>query len=134
MRVIVDTSVWSEYFRRKKPANSDNTEILKELIRQGRAVMPGIVKQELLSGIKEPERFEKLRHILSGFDAHLADELDHILAARFFNLCRLKGIQGSFSDFLICAQASRAQMAILTSDKDFDHYQGVIPFHYWAPC
>lgn len=133
MRVIVDTSVWSEYFRRNKPENSGNIQILRKLIFQGRAVMPGIVKQELLSGIRENERFEKLLQILSGFDSLLADELDHILAARFFNLCRLKGIQGSFSDFLICAQASRSQMSILTSDKDFDLYRGVIPVHHWSP-
>jgi hypothetical protein len=30
---------------------------------------------------------------------------DYVTAANFFNLCRSKGIQGSSTDFLICAVA-----------------------------
>lgn len=47
---------------------------------------------------------------------------DHILAAKFFNQCRRNGVQGSPVDFLICAQASRNQQKILTTDKDYQHY------------
>jgi predicted nucleic acid-binding protein len=132
MKVIVDTSVWSEYFRRKKPANSLHIEDLRTLIVEGRTVMLGIVKQELLSGVGHPNRFEKLKTILSGFQSTLATEEDHILAAEFFNACRSKGIQGSFGDFLICAQASRMSAPIITSDKDFTSYQKELPIQLWT--
>ena len=93
--------------------------------------MPGVVKQELLSGIRNRERFQKLLNLLSGFEPLLASESDHILAARYFNDCRSKGVQGSFIDFLICAQATNSKMSILTSDKDFENYRNVIPVRIW---
>ena len=131
MKVIIDTSVWSEYLRRKKKGKSEKVEVLKTLIREGRAVIPGIVKQELLCGVREAERFEKLKGLLSGFQALLATEEDHIRAASLFNSCRSAGIQGSLVDFLICAQAQRNAMAILTSDKDFTEYSKIISIEFW---
>ena len=126
MKVIVDTSVWSEFLRRKQEGKTANVEVLKALIKEGRAVMPGIVKQELLSGIRARDRFEKLRKLLSGFQSLLATEEDHIRAASLFNTCKRAGVQGSFIDFLICAQAQRNAMAILTSDKDFSGFTEII--------
>ncbi len=127
MKVLVDTSVWSLYFRRHKTAVSDTIRQLRELITEGRVILPGIVKQELLSGIRDPARFSKLNELLSGYEVLLATDLDHILAAEYFNHCRAHGIQGSFYDFLICAQATNHRMAILTTDQDFSHYAKYIP-------
>ena len=131
MKVIIDTSVWSEYLRRKKEGKSEKVEVLKTLIKEGRAVIPGIVKQEVFSGIREADRFEKLKGLLSGFQALLATEEDHIRAASLYNSCRSGGIQGSFVDFLICAQAQRSAMAILTSDKDFTEFSKIISIEFW---
>ena len=52
---------------------------------------------------------------------------DHVRAAGFFNQCRREGIQGSNTDFLICAAASRRQIPILTTDRDFDRFAEVLP-------
>ena len=41
-------------------------------------------------------------------------------AAKYFNRCRSKGIQGSNTDFLICAMANRNKFSIFTTDKDFE--------------
>ncbi len=131
MNVVIDTSIWSEYFRRKESNSSKKIKILKELILQGRAVLPGIVKQELLSGIKEVKQFKKLDLALSGFTPLLATNNDHIQAAKYFNTCRLKGIQGSFSDFLICSQSTCNRMSILTNDKDFNRYSKYLPIKLW---
>jgi len=132
MNVIIDTSVWSEFFRRNTPDNYTNVQILKNLIREGRATMLGVVKQELLSGMSHPERFQKLSQVISGFPPLLATEEDHILGAKFYNRCRSKGIQGSYTDYLICAQAYNNKFSILSSDKDFLHYKEIIPIHVWA--
>ena len=101
--------------------------MVADLIFQREAVLLGIVKQELLSGVKEPERFKKLLFALSDFDTLLASDEDHVLAGRYFSKCRSEGVQGSFSDFLICAQASNNRMSILSSDGDFIHYSKHIP-------
>ena len=127
MSVVIDTSVWSQFFRRKDPEDPRAVQMVADLILRREAVLVGIVKQELLSGIKEPERFKKLLFALSDFDPLLASDEDHVLAGRYFSKCRSEGVQGSFSDFLICAQASNNRMSILSSDGDFIYYSKHIP-------
>jgi len=50
-----------------------------------------------------------------------------VTAARFFNLSRRKGVQGSNTDFLICAVAVRHRLAIFSTDKDFAQYAKYLP-------
>ncbi len=58
---------------------------------------------------------------------------DYELAAEYFNAARKKGIQGSNTDFLICAISSRRKMPILTTDKDFTNFQSVFPVSLHVP-
>lgn len=44
---------------------------------------------------------------------------DYELAAEFYKTCRRNEIQGSNTDFLICAVAHRRGYSILTTDGDF---------------
>lgn len=132
MKVIVDTSVWSEFFRRSSTDNYKNVEVFKELVVEGRVVLLGVVKQELLSGIRESPRFTKLLNALSSFDVLLATDADHILAATYFNSCRSHGVQGSYADFLICAQAANNKMSILSSDGDFMNFKAAIEVNLWS--
>lgn len=127
MSVLIDTSVWSQFFRRKKPDDLQAVKMLSALILRREAILVGIVKQELLSGIRKPERFKKLLSALSSFEPLLATDADHVLAGMFFSKCRAKGVQGSFSDFLICAQAVNNGMPILTADRDFIQFSKHIP-------
>ena len=129
MNTIADTSIWSLFFRRKRRQRSPEVTIFRELIQTGQISLPGIIKQELLSGIREETQYQKLKDLLSSFPALLATEEDHILASLYFNQCRRKGIQGSFVDFLICAQSTNNQMMILTTGKDFDSYAKVLDLH-----
>lgn len=52
---------------------------------------------------------------------------DYEEAATFYNQCREKGIQGSNTDFLICAIATRNKFSIFTTDEDFTHFGKVLP-------
>ena len=52
---------------------------------------------------------------------------DYVTAARFYNLCRSKGIQGSNTDFLICAVAVRNNFAVFTTDNDFALFATRLP-------
>jgi predicted nucleic acid-binding protein len=49
------------------------------------------------------------------------------LAAEYSNMCRRNGIQGSNTDFLICAVAIRNNFEIFTMDDDFNQYKKYIP-------
>ncbi len=126
MRVIVDTSIWSLSFRRKKNPNIENEIKLKKLILEGNIVLLGPIRQEILSGIKDKSQFDLLKSNLRVFPDFPIVEKDFETAAEFFNLCRSKGIQGSNTDFLICAVASNNNFPIFTSDKDFDNYKKIL--------
>ncbi|MCD6534212.1 MAG: PIN domain nuclease, partial [Deltaproteobacteria bacterium] len=58
---------------------------------------------------------------------------DYELAAEYFNAARKNGIQGSNTDFLICAISSRRKMPILTTDQDFSNFQSVFPISLHIP-
>ena len=68
MKVLVDTCVWSKTLRHKSP-DSEITDKIKELIRDGRIVIIGPIRQELLSGISDVSQFNKLKDMLSAFEA-----------------------------------------------------------------
>jgi len=127
MKVIDDTSIWSLSLRRKKQKKEAESEKLMRIIDDGRIVMLGPIRQEILSGIKTKNHFELLKKYLRPFpDLTLLPE-DYELAAEFFNICRTKGVQGSNTDFLICATAVNNDFSIYTSDKDFELFNKHIP-------
>ena len=100
---------------------------LASLIADGRVAMIGAIRQELLSGIKEHAHFERVRDHLRAFSDIEITSDDYEGAASFYNSCRAKGIQGSNTDFLICAIAARNEFSIFTTDADFTHFARVLP-------
>jgi predicted nucleic acid-binding protein len=128
--VLVDTPVWSLALRRKpgdlNPREQDLTRELADLIREGRAQIVGVVRQELLSGIRDQTRFEKLREYLRAFDEPYLTTDDYEVAAQMHNRCRTKGIAGSAVDFMVCAAAHRRGWKVFTTDRDFQRYERVL--------
>lgn len=127
MNIVIDTSVWSLALRRQRTVRSAEVSELAELIREGRATLLGPVRQELLSGVPIAEQYRALRNYLRAFPDIELDSEDYEDAAFFFNRCRSKGVQGSNTDFLICAAAARRGFGILTTDADFKHYAKLLP-------
>lgn len=120
MKVLVDTSVWSLALRRGKQSIAAQAKELRQLIQDHRVQMIGPIRQEILSGIRNDSQFNKLKKHLESFpDLPILTD-DYVRAAKFFNLCRSKGIQGSNTDFLICSVAVRNKLSIFTTDKDFE--------------
>lgn len=121
--IVLDTSVLSLVFRRAAAATTHPA------VRQFRRLVdddaglavPGIVFQELLSGVKNPEDFKRLEEALSGFPLLLADRVAHRRAAMVRNACRSAGIAAASFDCLIAAQALIADAELFTLDADFVH-------------
>jgi len=137
LNVLVDTSVWSLALRRK-PEDLGSSEKaivteLRELIQEGRARIFGLVRQELLSGIKTGEQFDKLKNVLRSFPDEPTQTADHEAAAKASNACRIKGVAVSVVDILICALASGRDWAVFTTDPDFRNYAGITPVRLHAP-
>lgn len=127
MRVLIDTSVWSLALRRSEGPRKLEAEELRRLIAAHVVEIIGPIRQEILSGVRDQAQFTRLEAHLGPFaDIPLLPE-DYVTAAKFFNLCRSKGVQGSNTDFLICAVAVRHDLAIFTTDKDFQQFARCLP-------
>ena len=133
MKVIVDTDVWSEALRRKKGMKSAYVDELIDLIQEGRIEIIGPIRMEVLSGIREGHIFDSFSERLAAFPDSVIPSEIYVLAARFFNLCRSKGIQGSNTDFIICACSVHWNIRILSNDKDYLLYQKHIPIEIIQP-
>ncbi len=126
MSVIVDTSVWSLALRRNTPDASIVNQ-LRALIAEDEVSIFGAIRQEILSGLRTAEQFVRLRDYLRAFPDMTLTHNDYETAAEFFNTCRRSGIQGSNTDFLICAVAHRRNDFIFTTDRDFRTFQTCLP-------
>ncbi|MEZ4633322.1 MAG: PIN domain-containing protein [Deinococcales bacterium] len=102
--------------------------LLFDLIADGLAP----IRQEVLSGIRHQEQFEKLRLSLRAFPDMPLEMQDYELAAQYFNRCRGQGIQASNTDFLICAASVNYDCEILTTDRDFYHFSTFLPIKLYS--
>jgi len=127
MRVLVDTSVWSEALRRRSRTETGVVREFRRLILEHRVDIIGPIRQEILSGLRDDAQFEKLEKHAAAFPDLPLEMADHTMAAQFFNTCRAKGVQGSNTDFLICAVAVRRQLSIFTTDGDFRLFAKYLP-------
>jgi len=131
MNALVDTSVWSLALRRKPNAltvaEQSIVDELADLTREGRARIIGLIRQELLSGIRTAAQYKKLCLALRAFPDELIGTADYEAAAKAGNDCRCKGIVASVVDALICQVALARQWSIFTTDPDFKAYASVLP-------
>ena len=79
------------------------------------------------------DQYWKLRDRLRAFDDVSLDVADYEEAAVCFSRCRSKGLQGSNTDFLICAVSMRTKMAIFTTDRDVVGFARVLALDLHQP-
>jgi predicted nucleic acid-binding protein len=123
--ILVDTSVWLEFFRVK---GSPYGEALDQLLEEERVCTANLIKAEIIPGARTPKQFRELREY---FDAlPLANEpaslWEEIMEAQF----RLKrrGINGiSIPDLMIAVVAKANGKVIFTKDSDFQRIQRALP-------
>ena len=131
MNVLIDTTVWSLALRRRpeklSPTEQDLVVEWENLATSGHAILMGPIRQEILSGIREETAFTSLQVRLSAFRSLEVLPDDYDQAARFFNVCRSRGIAGTSIDMLICAVAFRYEASIFTTDPDFPLYSRQVP-------
>ena len=131
MKVLVDTCVWSLALRRRADVLAEREAAvvreLSDLLEDDRVVMVGPVRQELLSGLRNPRQFESLRERLAAFPDEPLETADYERAAEAFNLCRAAGVNGTPVDLLLLAIAERRGLALFTTDGDFVRYARVVP-------
>jgi len=115
-KVLVDSSVWVDYFHGERNA----VETLNSLIKSGRVVVCGQIRQEVLQGSRDEKSFAKLEKDMGLWESVSEEPADFTQAAHIFARLRWKGITIPPSDCLIAAVAIRQNLLLYASDTDFD--------------
>jgi predicted nucleic acid-binding protein len=121
--ILFDTSVLSRVFRRKRPGIEERRlqAMFEELMASDAPLgMPGIVLQEVLSGIRSTRQFTDLSaKLLAGFAIAPEGVAEHVEAGRLMNVCLGKGLNVAGIDCLIAACALVGDHELFTVDEDF---------------
>jgi predicted nucleic acid-binding protein len=122
--ILLDTSVLSRVFRRRRPGPREQRlqRVVEDLMAgESPLGLPGIVLQEVLSGIRSQKQFEELeRRLLAAFTILLPTTANHIEAARLRNKCLANGVSASGPDCLIAVIATSANHELFATDGDFE--------------
>jgi predicted nucleic acid-binding protein len=81
--------------------------------------VPGIVFQEVLTGIRHESQFESLLRRMQNFTVVRATLDEHVEAARAANTCAKMGVRVSVADALIASQTIATGGSLFTTDQDF---------------
>ena len=122
--ILLDTSVLSRVFRRRRSGPKEiRLQHILEGLMAGDALLgiPGIVLQEVLSGIRVEKQFGELeKRLLAAFTIVLPTTEDYIEAARLRNRCLAKGLSASGPDCLIAVMVISGGHELFAADADFE--------------
>jgi len=119
MMVLVDTTVWIDFFSGKSTSGVDE---LERLLNEGEDICTcGIILTEVLQGIREGEDYQRT---LSRFDSFLYLPMNRqvfVRAAEIYRSLRHRGITiRKPVDCVIASVAIEHDIAFLHNDRDFD--------------
>ena len=117
--VLIDTSVWIDFFR---SGTSSESNILSQLIESDQDVATcGLIRQEVLQGIRDDVMMRRVLKLLDQtiyLNLHEPQTFDH--AAEIYRNLRRRGKTiRSPGDCLIAAIAIESRTPLLHHDKDF---------------
>lgn len=114
--VLVDTSVWSEFFRGDTPVAGT----LVGLLEADRVVTTGVVIYEIAQGIRSTKEKLRITALLSDLTyIEMTRELWESAGATARSL-RERGVTLPVSDILLAAIALKRDLTLLTLDTHFD--------------
>jgi tRNA(fMet)-specific endonuclease VapC len=120
--IIVDTSVWIEFFRVR---GSQITNHLKQLLRSGKVAITGMILAEIIQGIKSPRESAAVKKSLESLPFIDTSKEMWQLAGEISASLRKKGITIPLSDILIGVIAIEKSYEIFTMDRHFDSIPNV---------
>jgi predicted nucleic acid-binding protein len=130
-RILVDSSIWIEFFRR--PSAPVSLE-LDRLLAHRLVCTTGVIKAEVVPGARTPKDFRRLKRL---FDAlPLAPERDgfwtHV--TRFQYRLRRNGILDiGMPDLMVATVAIQNRKTLFSADEDFPRMAPFIPLRLFTP-
>lgn len=118
MQILVDTSVWIDFFHR---IPSRETALFKEAVqRREQIYIAGIIAQEVLQGIRSDSQHRSVAEYLLLFSKIDTEFGDFLAAADIYRSLRKRGLTiRSPVDCLIAALCIKQNVSLLHKDSDF---------------
>jgi predicted nucleic acid-binding protein len=115
-RIIVDTSIWIEYFRNQSAAL---VGFVTELVKNSQICVPRIVLAELMQGAKSERELSVIGEFMEAFT--ILDQTDQtwLKAGRLSYELKRKGKNINLTDCYIAVLAQENDCAVLTLDRHF---------------
>ncbi|MEE8324924.1 MAG: PIN domain-containing protein [Candidatus Humimicrobiaceae bacterium] len=114
-RIIVDTSVWIEYFKN----NQKYVPFIEDSLNLENILISGPIISELLHGVKSEKEYKLLSESISAVPCAECVYDDWIKTGETLYNLKKKGITVPLTDVLISVIAIRHDASILTLDKHF---------------
>ena len=128
--VLIDTSIWIEYFRGKDRVLG---EVVSHLIDTQRARLCGVVLAELLSGTpRSPDR-DELEENLDALQYLEVSRSTWVLLGQMTQEMRRRGTRIPFTDMVISALAIENGAEVYTTDSHFQSVPGLHLFESQGP-
>jgi hypothetical protein len=115
-RILVDTSVWIEYFRNQSQSIVD---IVMEIAKNSEICIPGIVLAELMQVAKSEKELSAIAEFMDAFTIIEQTDQTWVRAGRLSHVLRKKGKNVHLTDCYIAVMAQENGCAVLTFDQHF---------------
>jgi hypothetical protein len=122
-KIIADTSVWMEFFRNE---DSPISEYLKHLLRVGQIALTGMIRAEILQGIRSPRKARLVRSNLESLPFVEVRKKVWQHAGEMSARLRKKGLTIPLSDILIASAAIIEGYEVFATDPHFEKIPGLI--------
>jgi predicted nucleic acid-binding protein len=120
--LVVDTSVWVDYFN---GVENPQTDFLHSILDTTPILIGDLILTEVLQGFRNDPDFEKVRHVLGRFaQVNMVDFVIAVQSARNYRFLRQKGFTVRKTiDSLIATYCIENEHELLHNDSDFDGYE-----------
>lgn len=131
--VLVDTSVWSRFYRSDIPDTDPYVTAISSEIEARSVVTTGFVYFELLRGFTRPSTKDEIQRQFDSVPFIELGRAEYAGAADLSTRCRRAGVQLGAIDALIAQVCIAKDLILLTADSDFVHAARHVPLNVWAP-
>jgi predicted nucleic acid-binding protein len=115
-KVLIDTSVWIEFFKKKEPYYN----IVLNLLSENKVCCAGIILAELMQGAKTEKELQVIKEFISVFEFLQETSAVWEKSGSLSFMLRQKGKTSGLSDCHIAVLAAENSVAIFTLDKHFE--------------
>jgi len=119
--ILVDSSVWIDYFNGRKTAQTDK---LDQLLGREALTIGDLILTEVLQGFADQREFDIAREMLASLTiVELGGAEVAVQAARNFRTLRSKGVTVRKTiDTIIATRCIESEYGLLFADRDFDPF------------